>query len=393
MTFLERLTALPLQRVRDLLETATAADVERALAAPRPRIEAAPVLFAAAARPYLEQMARRAAGVTRRRFGRTITLYAPVYLSSHCVNHCAYCGFAADRPGERRSLTLEQALREAELVMERKIPVLAPPALRDEAAGIRHLLLVTGEAPQRYGLEAICEVARRLRPRAASVAVEIFPCDVDGYRRLARAGVDGLVLYQETYLPGRYAALHPAGPKRDFARRLSAVEAGGEAGFRSLGIGALLGLASWQLEGVYLALHADHLGRAFPGARIAVSFPRLRPIAGEAPPPAERVADADLVQLIVGMRLLFPDAEIVISTREPAALRDHLIHLGVTRLSAASRTSPGGYGRGVVDERDGQFCTDDRREVAEVAASIRAAGFDVVTKDFDAAFIAGLEGG
>jgi 2-iminoacetate synthase len=378
MAFFERLTALPPQRARGLLEAATAADVERVLAAPRLRIEAAPVLFSAAARPYLEQMARRAAAVTRQRFGRTITLYAPLYLSSHCVNRCAYCGFAAHRPGERRSLSLEQALREAELVMERRI---------------RHLLLVTGEAPERYGLEAICEVARHLRPRAASVAVEIFPCDIDGYRRLARAGVDSLVLYQETYLPGRYAALHPAGPKRDFARRLDAVEAGGAAGFRSLGIGALLGLGPWRLEGVYLAFHADHLGRAFPGARIAVSFPRLRPIAGEPPPAAEPVADADLVQLIVGMRLLFPDAEIVISTREPAALRDHLIHLGVTRISAASRTSPGGYGRGDVDERDGQFCTDDRREVAEVAASIRAAGFDVVTKDFDAALVAGLEDG
>jgi len=210
--------------------------------------------------------------------------------------------------------------------------------------------------------------------------VEIPACDVVGYRRLAAAGVDGLVLYQETYLREVYVGLHPAGPKRHFDRRLEAVEAGGAAGLRSLGIGALLGLAPFRLDAVYLALHAQHLTRRFPGARVALSFPRLRPVSGGLTP-ASPVADADLAQLIVAHRLLFPDAEIVLSTREPATLRDRLLPLGVTRISAGSRTVPGGYRCG--GEAHGQFEPHDRRSVNEIARRLRALGLDVVTKDFD----------
>jgi 2-iminoacetate synthase len=370
MSFAERLARLAPEVIEARLEGSDGRAVERALAAPRLVVERhAPILLSAAARDHLEPMARRAREITRRRFGRTMTLYAPVYLSSYCVNGCRYCGFSSSRNSARRRLTVEEAVREAEVLT---------------GQGIRHLLLVTGEDPARYGLESVCEVARALRARtsAASVSVEIFPCDRAGYRRLAEAGVDGLVLYQETYQRQRYAELHPFGPKRDFDARLAAVEAGGAAGFRSLGVGALLGLAPHRVDAVYLALHADHLTRAFPGARIAVSLPRLRPAASGEPTVADhRVGDADLVQLIVGMRLLFPDAEIVVSTREPAELRDRLVHLGVTRMSAGSCTVPGGYAGD--NDGAGQFATDDRRSVAAVAAGLRAAGLDVVTKDFD----------
>jgi len=227
---------------------------------------------------------------------------------------------------------------------------------------------------------------------AASLAVEVFPCDLAGYRRLVSAGADGLVLYQETYDPDSYQKYHPSGPKRDFRARLEAMEAGGQAGFRSLGIGSLLGLTPSRVEACYLAWHCHHLSRSFPQARLAVSFPRLRPVSGGTPI-SHPVADADLVQFIVGMRLLFPDAEIVISTREPADLRDRILRLGVTRMSAGSRTSPGGYSDQVQDQEAGQFATDDQRSVAEVAKAIRAAGLDVVGKDFDPAFLAERSGG
>lgn len=358
------------------IEAVSDAEVQRVLAAPgRPPPSAAPVLLSPAARPHLEQMAQRARAVTRRRFGRTITLYAPLYLSSHCVNHCTYCGFAAPLDLPRRALSADEAAAEAR-------------ALR--AQGIRHLLLVTGEAPARYGLDALCQAVRRIRAHVASVAVEIAPCDEAGYRRLIAAGVDGLVLYQETYDPALYARLHPAGPKRSFTARLDAVEAGGRAGFRSLGIGALLGLAPWRAEVCALAWHGRHLARRFPGSRLAFSFPRLRPVAERRPEELYPLSDADLVQAIVVTRLLFPDAELVVSTREPAWLRDQLIPLGVTRMSAGSRTSPGAYGAGAAAAAGArQFETDDRRPVADVAAAIRAAGYDVVTKDFDSIFMQG----
>jgi 2-iminoacetate synthase len=368
MSFAERLVGLAPEEVQARLDRSSRRAVEQALAASRLVVERdAPVLLSTAARGYLEPMARRAREITLRRFGRTMTLYAPVYLSSYCVNGCRYCGFSSARTVERRRLSVDEAVREAAVLADQ---------------GIRHLLLVTGEDRRRYDVESVCEVARALRARtaAASVSVEIFPCDRAEYRRLERAGVDGLVLYQETYQRARYAQLHPHGPKRDFDARLAAIEAGGEAGFRSLGVGALLGLARHRVDAVYLALHADYLTRAFPGARIAVSLPRLRPVdAAEAP---DQITDADLVQLIVGMRLLLPDAEIVVSTREPAELRDRLVHLGVTRMSAGSCTVPGGYAGGNGDGA-GQFSTHDRRSVAAVAASLRASGLDVVTKDFD----------
>jgi len=351
-------------------------DVERLLRAERLGPNDASVIFSEAARALLEPLAQRARAVTRARFGRTINLYAPLYLSSHCVNGCTYCGFAAGRDLRRVRLSLTEARAEADHLL---------------GQGIRHLLLVTGEDPARYGLDAVIEVARALRPRVASLAVEIFPTDEAGYCRLASAGVDGLVLYQETYDPERYAALHPSGPKRDFSARLAAVEAAGRAGLRSLGIGALLGLSPARVEACALAAHGAWLARRFPTARLAVSLPRLRPVPGGAG--AEHpVDDATLAQLLVGMRLLFPDAELVVSTRESARLRDSLLPLGVTRISAGSRTTPGAYTSAAADDRAGQFATDDRRSVAEVVAAVRAAGFDPVMKDFDPAFVATQEG-
>ena len=305
-----------------------------------------------------------------------MTLYAPIYLSSHCENSCRYCGFAATRRIRRRQLDADEAVREARAI---------------SAQGIRHVLLVTGDDRRRYGLAQISASARAVRAEAgiASVAVEIFACDRAGYARLVDAGVDGLALYQETYQRERYASLHPAGPKKDFEQRLAAVEAGGQAGFRSLGVGALLGLAPPRVDAVYLALHAEYLTRAFPGQRVAVSLPRLRPLSDTAAAcAAHRVSDADLVQFILGMRLLLPDAEIVLSTRESARLRDAVLGLGVTRMSAGSCTVPGGYSAGGAlagsgGREHGQFATDDRRSVAEVKQSLRAHGLDAVTKDFD----------
>jgi 2-iminoacetate synthase len=352
------------------IEAVTPDQVGRLLERDRIRSQDVPLLFSPAAAEFLEQMSVRSAQVTRRRFGRTISIYAPLYLSNHCVNSCTYCGFAKERDIPRRRLSIEQACRQAEHLIEQ---------------GVRQLLLVTGEAKHIYGLDDLCRLAEQLRPRLAGLSVEVFPCQQDEYQRLIDNGVDGLVLYQETYDAQSYSKLHPYGPKRDFDKRLGAIEAGGRAGFRTLGIGSLLGLTPASVEICFLAWHCEFLTRQFPESRLAVSFPRLRPVAGGAPL-KHPLSGRQLAQYVVGMRLLFPDAELVISTRESAGLRDRLLHFGVTRISAGSRTSPGAYGQEIQTE-EGQFETDDCRSVDEVSLAIRQAGYDPVFKDFDPAFM------
>lgn len=364
-------------RIRDIDHDALAArireaddgDVVAALNKDRPEFADAMALFSPAAFGRIEEIARRSAALTERRFGKVIQLYAPMYLSNECANICRYCGFSMDAKIARVSLTTDQAVAEAEHLHRQ---------------GFRHILLVTGEYRGRYNVEDIARVVERLTGRFASLAVEVFPMPLDDYRRLEGAGVDGLTLYQETYHRGVYEELHTKGPKSRFEQRFDAVERGGAAGFRSLGIGALLGLADWRAEAALVFLHARYLMKRFWKSRISVSFPRFN--TAETPyQPRHPVSDAELVQMITTMRLLLPDADLVLSTREPAALRDHVVGLGVTRMSAGSRTNPGGY---VTDDTSArQFDVSDERSAEEVAVAIAARGFEPVWKDFDPLFL------
>jgi 2-iminoacetate synthase len=230
-------------------------------------------------------------------------------------------------------------------------------------------------------------VALLLRPRFASLSIETGTFDLAGFNRLARAGVDGLAIYQETYLPAVYDLVHQAGPKRRGDKRLEAIDLGGRAGFRTLGIGVLLGLGPWRLEACHLAAHARELGRRHWRSRIAVSFPRIQTSARDFVPP-NPVSDRDLVQMICAMRLALPDADLVLSTREPAHLRDELIGLGITRMSAGSRTNPGGYVRADgLDESGEQFSVGDQRTPSEIARVLIARDLEPVWKDFDRAFV------
>lgn len=367
MSFLEAASALDLGALRARLAACTAADVERALSVRRPELDECLALFSPAAASFLEPMARLAAARTRLRFGKVIQLYAPLYLSNECVNRCRYCGFARGLDVARRTLTLQEVRAEADRLAQ---------------LGFRHVLLLTGENPRLSRSGYLHEVVGLLAGRFPSLSVEVGPQPDGDYARLAAAGVDGFVLYQETYDRQLYTAVHPGGPKASYARRLEAIERAGAAGFRSLGIGALLGLGDWRTEAVLLAHHARFLGRRYWRSRIAVSFPRLRAHAG-GELARQPVSDAALVQLICGMRLVLPDAELVLSTREPAALRDRLIPLGITRMSAGSRTSPGGYAQ--PDGAGAQFEIQDDRPAEEVAHAIAAAGFEPVWKDQDRA--------
>ena len=369
MSFLDELGSYGYREVLRTIENKTLRDVDRALAAERLRPEDLMALVSPAAEERLEERAQRARRLTVQRFGRTILLYAPLYLSNECSNGCRYCGFNASNKVPRRTLTLEEAETEARVLHEE---------------GFRHLLLVTGELPKAVDNDALAATARRLRPLFSSIAIEVYPMEEAGYRQMVEAGVDGLTIYQETYDRELYAEMHPFGRKRDFDWRLLAPERGGAAGLRRIGLGALLGLGAFRAEAFFVGLHALHLSRHFWRSHVSVSFPRMRPADGGFAP-LNPVSDPHFVQLICALRLLLPDAGLVMSTRESAKLRDHLLPLGITQMSAGSCTSPGGYADG--DRSTEQFAIDDDRTPAEVCAILRERGYDPVWKDWDGAFL------
>ena len=354
-------------------------------------------LISPAGGELLETLCARSQKITQQRFGKTIRLFAPLYLSNECINNCSYCGFSRDNQILRVTLSLDEVRREAAEL---------------KSQGFRNLLLVAGEHPKFVSNGYLADCVAALHADWPSVSLEVGPMETDEYRPMVAAGADGLVVYQETYDRDIYARMHTAGPKRNFDWRLETPERAYEAGFRRLGIAALFGLADWRYEALSVAAHADFLLRNCWKASVTISLPRLRPCAGEFQP-LTHLGDRELVQLICAFRLMFPDVGIVLSTREPAKLRDGLIPLGVTMMSAGSHTEPGGYTgagkekihhteRGIIKElaagssewapqenratnATGQFNIADERPPQEVAELIRKLGYEPVWKDWDAA--------
>lgn len=318
----------------------------------------------------LEPLVAEARALTLRRFGRTMQLFAPMYLSNACVNTCLYCGFSRPNEIARRTLNERELAREMDHL---------------SAEGFRHVLLVSGEDPREASLAYLERAVRLARERFSSVSIEVAPLDRGGYRRLLAAGAEGVVVYQEAYDRAAYERVHTAGPKRSWENRLNVPETAAAAGMRRIGIGALLGLAPWRAEIRALAEHALRLQKVAWKASLTVSLPRLRPAAGGYAPP-HPVSDEDLVRIVASLRLLLPDAGLVLSTREHAVLRDRLMTAGVTMMSAGSRTEPGGYSK--PGEAEGQFEVSDPRSPAEVAAKLESLGLDPVWKDWDPALSA-----
>ena len=338
----------------------------------------------------LEAMAQASSALTLQNFGRTMRLFAPLYLSNECINNCQYCGFSRDNPILRVTLDVDEVIAEAQHLARQ---------------GFRQILLVTGEHPKFAGHDYLAECVRALAPDFSSISIEVGPMETEDYVPIVEAGAEGLVVYQETYNRGIYAEMHTAGPKRDFNFRLDCVERGYAAGFRRLGVGALIGLSRWQDEAIALAAHLEYLFKRCWQAQITVSLPRLRPAAGGFHP-LFSMTDRELAQLVCALRITFPQLGIVLSTRERASLRDSLASIGVTMMSAGSHTEPGGYtrqghvnlhrtvrGRIVAPEyQDGedelatsQFAISDERSPAEIAAVLRRRGLEPVWKDWDQA--------
>jgi 2-iminoacetate synthase len=394
VSFVRQFDGLPLGDLLSCSLEATRAQVCQALETPHMALADFARLISPAGESWLEEMARRSQALTRRRFGRVIRLFAPLYLSNECVNNCKYCGFSRDNPIVRVTLSVDDVLREAR-------------ALREQ--GFRNLLLVGGEHPKFVSGSYLAECIRALHAEVPSISLELGPMEIEDYIPLVQAGADGLVVYQETYDRAVYADMHTAGPKRNFDWRLETPERAYAAGFRRLGIGALYGLGDWRREAISLAAHAEYLLRHCWKAQLTISLPRLRPCAGEFQPP-DPMSERNLVQLVCALRLFLPDAGLVLSTREPAKLRDGLIPLGITMISAGSHTEPGGYtGAGreklhhtergrIVDlaagssewasGATGQFDIADQRSPNEMAEVLRGLGYEPVWKDWDAALTA-----
>jgi len=374
---------------------ATPADVRNTLLKSKLSLADFACLLSPAASEFLGQLSVRSQKLTQQRFGKVVRLFAPLYVSNECINNCAYCGFSRDNPILRVTLSVDEVLREAR-------------ALRDQ--GFRNILLVAGEHPKFVSNNYLRDCVAALHEESPSVSLEVGPMETEDYRPLVAAGSDGLVVYQETYDRKVYADMHTAGPKKDFDWRLETPERAYAAGFRRLGISALYGLADWRYEAISVAAHADYLLRHCWKAQVSVSLPRLRPCAGEFQP-LTQISDRELAQLVCAFRLMFPDVGIVLSTREPAHLRDGLIPLGITLMSAGSHTEPGGYtgagreklhqtirgkivalpaaskinGEGASEWATGQFEVSDDRSPQEVASLIHKLGYEPVWKDWDTA--------
>jgi 2-iminoacetate synthase len=342
----------------------------RAISSESPSVDDLAALVSRASGGLLEEMASRAAAITLRHFGRTIQLYAPLYLSDHCDNECVYCGFSSGNAAERKRLTASELEREAQFL---------------SSEGMRHVLILTGESRSMSPVSYIRDCVGILHRYFSSISIEVYPLTQDEYRSLAGDGVDGLTIYQETYDEARYKKLHGSGPKSDYAFRLGAPERAAAAGMRSVNIGPLFGLGDWRREAFLAALHAKYLQDAFPGVEMGVAVPRMRPHAGPYRPEFD-VTDRDLVQAICALRIFLPRFSITVSTREEAVLRDNLIGLGITRMSAGSSTRVGGYAAHTRDTprtgAAGQFEISDERSVAEVAGMLQSKGYQPVFKDW-----------
>jgi 2-iminoacetate synthase len=355
------------ERIREKIDRMTEADVDRALAKDRRGVDDFMALVSPAAVPYLERMALLSRRYTQERFGKTIRFYVPLYLTNSCINHCVYCGFNHENDIRRIILTEEQILQEVEAIK----------AMGD----FRHILLVTAENPREAGIDYLERAVELVRPFFASISVEVQPLTEEDYRRLAKAGVNAVYCYQETYNRERYKVYHPKGMKSKYDWRLEAFDRMGRAGMRKIGLGILIGLEDWRIDVSLMASHLRYLQRNYWKTLYSVSFPRIRPHAGEGFKPNVVMSDKELAQLIFAFRIFDRDIEMTLSTRESPSFRDPLTSLGITSLSAGSKTDPGGYT--VFRNELEQWEINDARSPAEVADAVRAQGYDVVWKDWD----------
>lgn len=353
------------QEISDQIYSKNIDDVKLALTKDVLSLDDFQALISPAAQPYLEIMAEKSMQLTRKRFGNTMQMYIPLYLSNYCNNACVYCGFNHSNKITRTVLSLDDILTEANHI---------------KSLGFGHILLVTGEDDKHCGVDYLTKVVDELHKQFALVSLEVQPLDTQDYRKLIDSGLHTVYIYQETYNEKNYRIYHPGGKKSNYQYRLETPDRLGTAGIHKIGLGALLGLEDWRVDSWFTALHLHYLERKYWQSKYSISFPRLRPHAG-AFQPNSVTTEKDLVQLICAYRLLNEHVEISLSTRESPKFRDNMIKLGVTSFSAGSKTNPGGYASR--QETLEQFSVHDDRSPQVVAQMVKDSGFEVVWKDWD----------
>lgn len=364
-SFKDTLSKYSWDEVLESIFSKTEADVHYALQRSKRNLEDFKALISPAAKPFLEQMAQESKTITKKRFGNTMQMYAPMYLSNECQNICTYCGFSMTNKIPRKTLSDAEIIKEAEFL---------------KSKGYDHILLVTGEANKTVGVDYMCNAVQLLRPYFSNISIEIQPLDQDEYEKLIENGLYATLVYQETYHRDTYKIHHPKGKKSNFDYRLETADRLGRAGIHKIGIGALFGLEDWRADSFFTALHLKYLQKTYWKTRYSISFPRLRPFSGGLEPKVE-MTDPDLLQLICAYRLLDEEVELSISTRENEVFRNNIVHLGINSMSAESKTNPGGY---VVEPQSlEQFEISDERSTEIIAKMLSETGIEPVWKDWE----------
>ncbi len=370
MSFSEELKKYSWKETTEQIYAMQSSDVERAInKRGRRTLHDFMALISPAAAPYIEQMAALSRQYTQQRFGKTIQMYVPLYITNSCTNHCVYCGFQHDNPIARVVLTEEEMVAEFKAIKK-----IGP---------FENLLMVTGENPRVAGVEYLEKALLAARPYFSNLTLEVMPLKAEEYRRLSHAGLNGVVCFQETYNSERYKVYHPRGMKSNFEWRVDGFGRMGEAGLHKIGMGVLIGLEDWRTDTAMLALHLRYLQRNYWRTKFSVNFPRMRPSEGHFQPNVV-ISDRELAQLIFAFRIFDNDVDISVSTREEPSFRDNIATLGVTSMSAGSKTEPGGYA--TYPQALEQFEVSDQRSPFEVRDAIHKVGYETVWKDWDEIF-------
>jgi 2-iminoacetate synthase len=365
MSFYTEIQKYNWEKVSKQVYSKTADDVKRALGKDKLNLDDFQALISPAATPYLELMVLKSMQLTQKRFGKTVQLYIPLYLSNACTNTCIYCGFNHNNDFDRTILTKDQVHEEAKKIKE---------------LGFEHILLVTGEDGKRCGIDYILEIIMALKEFFSLISIEVQPLRTEEYKKLTGHGLNTVYIYQETYNKTNYKNYHPSGKKSDFQYRLETPDRIGQAGVHKIGLGCLLGLEDWRIDSFFTAVHLQYLEKNYWQTKYSISFPRLRPHAGSYTPNYS-TSQKELVQLISAYRLFNEYVEISLSTREDPKFRDNMLKLGVTSFSAGSKTNPGGYSSD--NETLEQFSVHDDRSPTEIANMVKQNGYEVVWKDWD----------
>lgn len=373
MTYLEGMEVLDSDIDKRVIEAAkaydsdkyTAKDVRCALLHTNKTTEDFGALLSPAAMPFLEEIAQQAQQETRKHFGNSIYMFTPIYIANYCENYCIYCGFNCHNKIRRAKLNADEIEREMQEIVK---------------TGLQEVLILTGESLNMSDIHYIGEACKIARKYFKVIGLEIYPTNSEDYAYLHECGADYVTVFQETYNSDKYETLHLAGNKRIFPYRINAQERALKGGMRGVGFAALLGLDDFRRDAFATGMHAYFMQRKYPQAEIAFSCPRLRPIINNDKINPMDVHEAQLLQVVCAYRLFMPFSSITVSTRECERVRNSLIKIAATKISAGVNVGIGGHSG--EEKGDEQFEIDDTRSVDEVYQAIIDEGLQPVMNDY-----------